>query len=227
MIIVIDPGHGGEDPGATGYGLVEKNINLFLAKAVQKALSGYDAEVRLTREGDTNPGFSTRANYANNLNAGYFLSVHTNAGGGTGFESFIHNNAPAATEVLRSTLHDEVARFYTGAGLPDRGKKKANFAVLRDTNMPAVLLENLFVDNPQDAAHLADSSFLNGVAKAVAGGLVKALNLKPVQVWDPAAEIARLKKNGIINSDHNPSDTVNWGELATVINRLIEKYHSS
>lgn len=181
-------------------------------------------EGRLAREDDTNPSLSARANYANNLNADWFLSLHTNAGGGTGFESFVYNNAPASTRALRTVLHDQVARYYTGSGLPDRGQKQANFAVLRETQMPAVLLENLFIDNARDAAYLKDQSFLEGAASAIAGGVVRAFGLEAVQSWDPAAEIALLRERGIINGDHNPADQVNWGEFATVLNRLMEKY---
>ncbi len=125
-----------------------------------------------------------------------------------------------------------MADYYKRAGFADRGKKRADFVVLRNTNMPAVLLENLFVDNQKDAAKLKDAAFLDGLAGAIAEGMAIALNL-PVRVdkpelpmptsgWDPAGEIARLKADGLINNDHQPGDPVVWGELATILNRLRE-----
>ena len=224
MLIVIDPGHGGSDHGATGYGLVEKNLNLSLAKAVQRNLNQYELEVVLTRENDTNPSLNARANYANNLKADFFLSLHTNSGGGSGFESYVYSNAPSSTTALRTILHTAIADYYSREGLPDRGGKKENFAVLRETSMPSVLLENLFIDNARDASYLKAPSFLPGAASAITNGIVRAFDLQPVQVWNPEAEVSRLRELGIVNGDHSPSDPLNWGEFATVINRLIEKY---
>lgn len=244
--LVIDPGHGGEDPGAVGNGLKEKDINLDLGKRVAGKLSSYNVDVTLTRSSDLDISLEDRSNIANNLEADYFCSFHINAGGGTGFESYIYTNAADDTENLRNVLHDIIAGYYKKAGLPDRGKKRANFAVLRDTDMPAVLLENLFIDNPADAGKLKDISFLEGLAGSIAGGLVAALGIPlkpspvptqpptpsptpaptpvptnpPVPPWDPAGEIAKLKADGLIKSDHQPDDPVTWGELATVINRM-------
>ncbi|MHB1044327.1 MAG: N-acetylmuramoyl-L-alanine amidase [Eubacteriales bacterium] len=175
--MVLDPGHGGKDPGAVGNGLLEKDINLDLARRVAVKLSTREVEVTLTRSADIDLELSERADIANNLLADYFCSLHINAGGGTGFESYIHTNAASDTQNLRNIIHDKVAGFYNNAGFPDRGKKSANFAVLRETDMPAVLLENLFIDYSKDAAKLIDSSFLDGLAGAIASGLTEALTI--------------------------------------------------
>ncbi len=221
--LVIDPGHGGKDPGAVGNGLKEKDLSLHLCKLVAEKFSAYEVEVTLTRTGDIDLGLNVRVNIANNMQADYFCSIHINAGGGTGFESFTYTYSAADTENLRDIVHNIVAGYYKSAGFTDRGKKRANFAVLRDTEMPAVLLENLFVDNQNDAKKLKDATFLDGLAGVIADGLVNALGipLKNQQSWDPAGEIAKLKAGGLINSDHQPGDPVMWGELVTVINRLM------
>ena len=90
--IFIDPGHGGTDPGAVGNGLQEKNLTLSIATQIRDMLvSEYEnVEVRMSRTGDTTLSLTERTNMANSWGADYFLSVHINAGGGTGFESFIH-----------------------------------------------------------------------------------------------------------------------------------------
>ncbi|RJQ24881.1 MAG: N-acetylmuramoyl-L-alanine amidase [Peptococcaceae bacterium] len=219
VILVLDPGHGGKDPGASGNGLVEKNLTLDITRRVRTALMSYQVNVRLTRESDVYLSLAERTAFANNLNANYFLSIHVNAGGGTGFESYIWTDAGEQTSTLRRAVHTQVSAFYKSAGFPDRGEKRANFYVLKNTKMPAALLENLFVDKKTDAAKLADASFREGIAKAITAGLVSALQL-PTATWDPAAEIEKLRDDGLINSPHQPLDQVNWGEFATVINRL-------
>lgn len=181
--LVIDPGHGGKDSGAIGSGLKEKDINLDLSKRVLQKLSSYDVEVTLTRTSDVEVRLKDRSALANKMKADFFCSIHINAGGGSGFESYVHSNAAAKSVSLRDVIHDQVVAYYKAAGFPDRGKKRANFAVLRETAMPAVLLENLFIDNPKDAARLKDNSFMEGLAEVIAGGLAAALGipLKPAQ----------------------------------------------
>ena len=178
--IVIDPGHGGRDPGAAAFGLKEKDITLDIARRTRDALGAYQAEVILTRDGDIDLDLPARAAVANKLVADYFLSIHVNAGGGTGFESYVHIYAGEKSRAIRDVIHARVSDFYRSAGFGDRGKKSANFAVLRLTNMPAVLLENLFIDQEKDAARLAEPDFRQGIADAIASGLVDALGLRPV-----------------------------------------------
>lgn len=241
--LVLDPGHGGKDPGAVGNGLVEKNLNLELSMRVAGKLADYDAAVTLTRSFDTDLSLDERCYIANNLGADLFCSLHTNSGGGTGFESFIHTSAGTKTESIRNVIHDMMADYYNSVGFRDRGKKRADFAVLRNTVMPAVLLENFFIDNPKDAVILRD--VFDRLAGVIAGGLVKALGvpLKPLQPHgeqgssiqtpftfqsmtpgqDLFSEIARLKAEGWLNGEHQPDDPVTWGELAAVINRLRDR----
>ncbi|OPZ74897.1 MAG: Sporulation-specific N-acetylmuramoyl-L-alanine amidase [Firmicutes bacterium ADurb.Bin456] len=177
--IVIDPGHGGKDPGAVGNGLREKDISLEISRRLAEILSGYQVEVTLTRNSDVYLGLAQRCALANNLGARYFCSIHVNAGGGTGFESYIYSGAKGETEVLRNVLHSKVAAYFQNAGFKDRGKKKADFYVLKKTKMPAVLLENLFIDHGIDSLQLKSASFLGGLAEAIARGLAAALGLKP------------------------------------------------
>lgn len=223
MLIMIDPGHGGRDPGATGFGLKEKDLTLTMAKLLISKLSGYQVEILATRSDDVAVSLRDRARMANEHRVGFFCSLHVNAGGGTGFESYVHVDAPDETEALRSVIHEEMARYYSRFGFPDRGKKRARFTVLRETRMPAVLLENLFIDHPRDAASLADPRFLDGLAGALAGAMARALALAPKQQWDPAGEIARLKERGLIVDDHDPAAPVSWGEFAAVMNRLLDR----
>ncbi|MBF7081444.1 N-acetylmuramoyl-L-alanine amidase [Desulfallas sp. Bu1-1] len=177
--IVIDPGHGGNDPGAANGYHYEKYFNLSIATETARYLNdNYSAAVFLTRISDIAMGLSERASFANDLKADYFVSLHVNAGGGTGFESFIHTKANSTTQKYRDILHNRVAGFYISSGFKDRGKKKANFAVLRETNMPSILLENLFIDHPTDLAALKKQSFLKKLGEAIGEGIARTLQLK-------------------------------------------------
>lgn len=220
-IIVIDPGHGGKDPGAIGGNLQEKDVCLDIARKLRLELQPYDVDIRLTRDRDLFVSLNTRADFANSLRASYFISLHNNAGGGTGFESFIFSTPSATAIQAQEIIHGVLAAFFAKHGYIDRGKKRANFAVLRRSQMPAILLENLFIDHPGDRNFLADETKRRLLAVTIKDALVRALNLQMKEVtWDPAGEIARLNTAGIITSLHQPLDVVNWGELATVLNRL-------
>jgi N-acetylmuramoyl-L-alanine amidase len=178
-IIVLDPGHGGTDPGAVGNGLQEKDLTLTIGLKVKQLLeANYIVDVRLTREADVFVELAERADFANNLGAAYFVSLHHNAGGGTGFESYIYpGTSSSETGRRQDVIHEEIMNFLSGYSLRNRGQKEANFAVLRETSMPAILLENLFIDSVNDTNLLKDPTFITGLSTSIASGIGKALNL--------------------------------------------------
>ncbi|WP_062350577.1 N-acetylmuramoyl-L-alanine amidase [Bacillus kwashiorkori] len=175
--IFIDPGHGGSDPGATGNGLQEKNITLQIAQRIRDMLtSEYEnVSVKMSRTGDQTVSLNERTKAANDWNADFYLSIHINAGGGTGFESYVHPQSPQRTKNLQNTIHDEIMKQ---VDFRNRGKKQANFHVLRETVMDAMLTENGFIDNSADANKLKKSSFIDNLARGHVNGLAKSLNLK-------------------------------------------------
>lgn len=224
MLIVVDPGHGGKDPGACGNGLMEKDITLKLSQLIEAELKNYQVDVQMTRDRDVYVSLEERVRIANQKKADLFISLHVNAGGGTGFESYRDLAASAETIRYQNVIHEAVK------AIGDRGKKVASnprFYVLRHTDMPALLLENLFIDNKVDAVFLRDIGFLKRLAEAIGEGIVQALRLKPrfesKTVWDARLQIERLKERKIINNDHDPSAPITWGEFATVLNRMDEK----
>jgi N-acetylmuramoyl-L-alanine amidase len=177
--IMIDPGHGGSDPGATYKGNEEKNFNLLTALVIRECLlSNYNVNVLMTRTGDQTLSLSERSNLANSSNVDFYLSVHHNAGGGTGFESYVYNGSvPSQTLSYQGIIHDELITAIKPFNVIDRGKKRANFHVLRETKMPSVLVEVLFVDNPKDVSLLNDTKFRQSVGISLAKGVAKALSL--------------------------------------------------
>ncbi|MCM3045222.1 MULTISPECIES: N-acetylmuramoyl-L-alanine amidase [Bacillus] len=180
--IMLDPGHGGHDPGAVANNLKEKELVLKIAKKTKAILEKvYGASVKLTRSTDVYIDLSQRARLANNWGADYFASIHINAGGGTGFETFRFDKLSAASSTgkQQKIVHDTIfKKIKEKAG--DRGTKSKNLAVLRETKMPAILTENLFIDREKDAALLKQDAFLNLLAEGHAEGIAAAVGLKKV-----------------------------------------------
>lgn len=173
-VVILDPGHGGRDPGTSGSGLLEKDLGLNISKKVQSVLNESDITVHMTRTMDTFVSLSERARMANTYNADLFVSFHHNAGGGEGFESYIypglrHNK----TGAMQDEMHAAIMNFYASYGLKDRGKKEANLAVLRKTNMSAILLENLFLDSAMDTQYLKQPSFVKEISLTIAESILK------------------------------------------------------
>ncbi|SLL32579.1 N-acetylmuramoyl-L-alanine amidase [Mycobacteroides abscessus subsp. abscessus] len=175
--IFIDPGHGGTDSGASGNGLLEKNLTLEIAQQISNILqSEYEnIAIRMGRNGDSTVSLSERTDAANSWNADFYLSIHINAGGGTGFESYIYPGVGAPTSMYQEAIHEQIVKE---TGFNDRGMKSANFHVLRETKMPALLTENGFIDTTADVNRLKDSSFITRIARGHVKGLEKAFSLK-------------------------------------------------
>ncbi|NQD65534.1 sporulation protein [Bacillus haikouensis] len=178
--IIIDPGHGGSDPGATYKGNEEKTLNLLTALKVRDYLKEhYQVTILMTRSENKTMSLSERTNFANTTNADFYLSIHHNAGGGSGFESYTFNgNVPSITLSYQSMIHnDYISAIKKKHTVIDRGKKRANFHVLRETKMPALLVEILFIDNDRDLALLSNTVFMNDAARFLAEGVAKSLSL--------------------------------------------------
>ncbi|MGH8794239.1 MAG: N-acetylmuramoyl-L-alanine amidase family protein [Stackebrandtia sp.] len=177
--LYLDPGHGGHDPGAVGNGLEEKDVTLDISLRLRDILEGYDVDIRMSRTTDEFKSLDFRTDDANSWGADFFVSVHINAGGGTGFESFHHPAAPDHTISEHGILHPKILDgMRTVADITDRGKKSFDFHVLRETTMSAILTENLFIDTEADADLLKDADFLNAAAQGHADGLVEILGLQ-------------------------------------------------
>jgi N-acetylmuramoyl-L-alanine amidase len=185
LLIYLDAGHGGKDSGAIGNGLKEKDIVLDIVKLIEEGLKAFDVKTLLSRETDIFLSLDERTSKANAAKADLFLSVHVNSAVNTtarGFESYIYPNSGAATSALQNVMHQEIVRAIQGAaGFDDRGKKQANFAVLRQSAMKALLTENMFISNAADAALLKNDDFKQKVAQGHINGLEKYLGLKRLE----------------------------------------------
>ncbi|MET3727912.1 N-acetylmuramoyl-L-alanine amidase [Fictibacillus halophilus] len=181
-VIIIDPGHGGNDPGAVNKEYFEKIYNLAIAKKIQTNLqNNYEVTVIMTRTVDTTVSLEERTNLANSKNAELFVSIHQNTGGGEGFESYVHQRADAETKRIQNILHASVTAVMSKYGVRDRGQKQADFHVLRETKKSAVLLEVLFMDNEKNVALLKREDFQNELSIAIAQGIAQSLSLPKKQ----------------------------------------------
>jgi N-acetylmuramoyl-L-alanine amidase len=191
--IFWDKGHGGSDAGAVGHEMQEKVLtHKIVVHAMNYLTATYTGfEQRTSRTGDQTVDLNTRDDLADNWGADAFVSVHINAGGGTGFESYIYNGGvSSATQSLQNSLHTEIlAAMEKFGSITDRGKKRANFVVLRETNMPAVLTENLFIDTASDANLLKNESFLKAIGEAHAKGVATFLGLSKKEVKQVSTRI--------------------------------------
>ena len=168
--VFIDPGHGGTDPGASGNGLYEKEVVLSISKKVRNILISKGFEVELSRSKDQYVSLSDRAAQANAWDADLFVSIHCNSAtssSANGTECYTYPTANTSTKSLSKNMASALA---SKLGLTNRGHKEANFAVLRLSNMPAILIETAFINNANDASKLKtrENDFASAIANQIA-----------------------------------------------------------
>ena len=199
--VIIDPGHGGNDTGASSHGLQEKKISLDLALRLSTELLNLGFRVVLTREDDTYVSLPDRIKLAQAVPAAIFVSLHCNYARNAnahGFEIYRAGNksfaAPAAVQtsagseplaIAEAQLADAIKNSFSDGFRCDHDvTKTANFFVLRNLDMPALLIECGFLTNPGDARALADPAF----RARLAGALAKGIALYHASVSPPAVQ---------------------------------------
>jgi N-acetylmuramoyl-L-alanine amidase len=167
--------------------------------------------------------------FANQAAADYFFSIHINAGGGTGFETFVYTGSSGATAAYQNVIHKRISLLYEMSGFPNRGQKQANLAVLRETHMPALLLEYGFIDNAKDAAKLADPDWIERLAQATAAGVASSFGLPEPKMSEPKEEISDWAKEAHawaiecgITDGTRPKDAVTREEVITMLYRALK-----
>ncbi len=172
IVVVIDPGHGGRDPGAVGIGnLQEAPIALAISQQVATLLQQQGIQAVLTRSSDVEVELEPRVQMAEQIRANLFVSIHANSMGMerpdvNGIETYYYSNGEALASVIQNSI-------VSSLDMRDRGVKQARFYVLRHTSMPAVLVETGYVTGEEDAPRLADASFRNQMAIAIARGILQ------------------------------------------------------
>jgi N-acetylmuramoyl-L-alanine amidase len=172
VLVVIDPGHGGNDPGAVGIsGLQEAGIVLDIAKQVGSLLEKQGIQAVLTRQDDREIDLEPRVSLAESLNANLFVSIHANSINLSrpdinGIETYYYDSGSS----LASSIHRSVVNT---TGMEDRGIHQARFYVLTHTSMPAVLVEVGFVTGREDAAKLNNPTWRDQIAAGIAQGILR------------------------------------------------------
>lgn len=190
--VYIDPGHGGADSGASYGGVHEKNLAMNVANKLKANLLALGINVLMTRTGDYNVDYVTeRSRMVNSSNADLFISLHFNAtGAGTtttrGIETYWYQSNPSYPSKINQAYHNDPTRLAESqtlanqiqsslikeTGAYNRGVKRETFAVLRETKIPAVLVEMGFMDNPSELQVIKQDSYQTKLAKALAEGIV-------------------------------------------------------
>lgn len=173
-VVVLDPGHGGPDPGAVGIGgLRETDIVLDVSRRTRAILERSGVQVVMTRDAEFDLGLQPRVDIAQRANATIFVSIHANAISMSrpdvnGIETYYHQTGLQLAQVIHRNL-------LQATGARDRRVRQARFYVIRRTTMPSVLLELGFVTGRDDARRLASSEYRQTLAEAIARGIVEYL----------------------------------------------------
>lgn len=171
--VVIDPGHGGADWGATD-GIKEKDAVLAIALQTAKILEAHGVRVVLTRSGDYFIGLDERVNISNRNNANLFISIHANyydRPEAIGVETFHYGQGKGLANSVQDAIIGQLAPV-------DRGVKTARYLVLRKSTIPAILVETGFISNKIEGALLATTEYRNRMGDAIARGILKYLGIE-------------------------------------------------
>lgn len=183
-LIVLDPGHGGQDIGTQSISkprYQEKSLNLVTAQFVKGYLQQLGYQVLMTREDDTFISLDKRAQMANEWKPALFVSIHYNSAPSAeaqGIEVFYYQSKEDKDRMVKSKRLAQVVLknvlAYTKA--KTRGVKQGNLAVIRQTNMPAILVEGGFVTNEAELQNLKDPTYLKRLAWGIVRGIEEYLN---------------------------------------------------
>lgn len=210
--IAIDCGHGLKTPGKqTPDGIKEWTLNDKVRDKAVSMLKDYDCEIIFTdnNEGNVDESLSSRLNKYKSAGASAFVSIHHNAytgkwGNATGVEVYTDRKPTAKDKELANAIYNRLVKY---TGLRGRGVKKANFYVINQNTIPAVLVEGGFMDGRNDYKVITSESGQEAYAKAVAEGLVEFLNLKKkASTSTPSKTVDEIAKEVIAGKWGNGQD---------------------
>lgn len=167
-VVLIDPGHGGTDCGATRNGIYEKNITLDISKRVYDLLTAKGVDVYMTRDDDSSVSLQERVDISENINPDVFISIHVNSSNSespNGLETHYYKDNSLT---LAKTVH---ASMLNHIKAHNRGLFKSKFYVINHTTAPAVLVEIGFISNTAERGQLVTESRKQATAKAIAEGI--------------------------------------------------------
>ena len=213
-VIVIDPGHGGADPGAQNSELKEKDINLDISFRLRKVLDSMGCVVILTREVDKDfflPGFvlgrmakrvelNNRIQIATENNADLFVSIHANSfpqRNSYGMETYYHQNSPSG-KVLAEIIQAQLTQLQ-----PDnkRKAKAGDYYIINQSEMPSVIVEVGFMSNPRERKLLLSDNYRDSIAHAISTGIEDYFNAFPLGVRESSTTLAHQEGPPLTRGD--------------------------
>lgn len=234
MKIVIDAGHGPETPGkrSPDGSLREYQFNSAVAQYVADAfLHKYEGvEVLMTHDDSRDVPLKERTDKANAWKADLFVSIHANASGdgwsaAQGIETYVHTSWPKEAVALANAVQRRLIRL---TGRPDRGVKSADFHVLRETRMTAILIECGFMTNKDECALLKSDDYRRKCAEAIVAGIVETYGLKkkPESSKDDVSEWAKEARDWAVSEGitdgTRPKNLVTREEVWTMLYRALK-----
>lgn len=180
-VLLLDAGHGGNDPGTSGNGLTEKTMNLTMVLKVKSYVeSNSNIKVYLTRDDDSRPANADRAKTANQI-ADLMVSIHMNAGtaSASGTETLYaaHSNDGNGTLTSLQAAQAVQSRLPSALSTTNRGvKSRPDLLILNSTTVPAILIETCFLSNPGDALKISQATYQDAAAKAIGDGIIYAMS---------------------------------------------------
>ncbi|MEJ1932188.1 N-acetylmuramoyl-L-alanine amidase [Nostoc sp. NIES-2111] len=174
VVVLIDPGHGGKDPGAIGIGGVrEKDIILPISERIAQTLQQNGVQVVLTRNSDYFVSLPGRVQMAERVGADVFVSIHANSAGAgradvSGLETYYYDNGLGLARVVHNNILQSV-------NVRDRGVRRARFYVLRKSSMPSILVETGYLTGRDDVSKLRNAAYQRQMADAIARGILQYL----------------------------------------------------
>lgn len=192
-IIFLDPGHGGKDPGASYYNITEKELNMQVYQKLRKELEGLGYTVLSSRDSDVFVDFVTeRSRMVNKTDSDIFISIHFNASGSpasnrSGIQTYSYEEAAGYPSKINPYWHNHPDRISESnrlaadihssllaeTGAKDAGLLQSSFAVLRETDKPAVLLELGYMDNFDESQRIRDSRYQDKLVAGIVKGIQK------------------------------------------------------
>lgn len=174
VVVLIDPGHGGKDPGAIGIGGVrEKDVILPISQRIAEVLQQNGVQVVMTRNSDYFVTLPGRVQMAERVGADVFVSIHANSAGAgrpdvSGLETYYYDNGLSLARVVHNSILQSVT-------VRDRGVRRARFYVLRKSSMPSILVETGYLTGRDDISKLRNAAYQRQMADAIARGILQYL----------------------------------------------------
>lgn len=189
--VFLGIGHGGKDPGATGGGLYEKDLNLSIALACQAELIRHGVTVGMSRSKDENDAISEVIQECNAFNPDLAVDIHNNAGGGDGAEVYHHHGGGTSKTLAVNILNEivKIGQNSRGAKVRKNSKGDDYYGFIRSTQAPAVIVECAFIDNATDIRIIDTEEERKAMGIAIAQGILKTLGI----VYQPQTALAEKR----------------------------------